>query len=321
MSCDLSDLFDPQGNDLLLDYDRGSDDLPYAPVIMSQSACYGQRGVIKTRQGQDVRLVLPVVDRNGSPIPLVEVEEETSDSSESSGGSEPGPSTVALLVRFYAKPSEASRTLSINKECTIHNAARGLVTCVLTQGDLARPGLQTAQVVIFSPDGSKLYQATDYWLHVSPSLNHSTTGALTIQEIRMVVSDRCPEANVLMDAFEFDDEEIAMFIRRAVDEFNEKYQPPTHFTAQNFPWRFHWSLGVAGNMLRSKAIQKQRNRLAYQAGGVSIKDSDYAGEYMKMAVQLIEEWQQFIVSHKRTLNYESGFMTAPSGYAYAQRYR
>jgi hypothetical protein len=119
-----------------------------------------------------------------------------------------------------------------------------------------------------------------------------------------------------MDALEFDDEEIAIFIRRCVDEFNEKYQPPTRYNSRTFPWRYHWSLGVAGNLLRAKAVQIRRNELHYQAGGVSVKDDEHAGDYLKISQMLLQEWQEFIVSKKRSLNYERGFATQLSGYAY-----
>jgi len=370
-ACDPSDLFDPQGNDLLLDFDRGSDELPHAPVILPQSSCYQGRGVIKVHQGQTVNLVLPVIDRSGSPIQLVGGSSSSSAASVSDvisnlpthegdpanpavgyiwydsvgdrirtrlatevitlmgmvmpaaatedddENSESSSSTVGMFaVRFYAKPNETGRILSINKSCEVQDAERGLVSTTLTASDLARPGLQPAQLAIYSSDGEHLYQVVPYWLHVSPSLQHSTTGPLTLMEVRMVVADQCPEANVLMDALEFSDEEIAIFIRRAVDEFNEKYQPPTHYTPQTFPWRFHWSLGVAGSMLRSKAIQIRRNELHYQAGGVTVQDDEHAGDYMKIAKGFLQEWQEFIVSRKRTLNIEAGYATQLSGYAY-----
>ena len=136
-------------------------------------------------------------------------------------------------------------------------------------------GLQPAQLVVYSPDGSKLYQVTPYWLHVSPTLKHSMSGPLSIAEVRMVLADRCPEANKLLGMMEFDEVEIAMFMRRAVDEFNEKYQPWTQFDCQTFPWRYHWSIGVAASLLRAHAIVLARNRLNYQAGGISIADDSY----------------------------------------------
>lgn len=320
-NCDPASLFDPQGNELNLDYDRGSARLPHAPIIVPSSACYGGRGVIKVHQGMTVDLVLPVVDRTGSPIPLMPVEPVPASSSSSAGSSSSGdPQLVDLMIRFHAKVNETSNTLTVNKLCVVEDSLKGLVRCSLEASDLARPGLQPAQLAIYAPDGSQLYQVVPYWLHVSPTLKHGTDGPLTLAEIRMVVADRCPAGNVLMDALEFDDEEVAIFIRRAVDEFNEKYQPWTTYNCQSFPWRFHWALGAAGNMLRAAAVKIRRNQLAYQAGGVSIEDDNRSRDYREMADDLLNEWHEFIVSKKRTINYTAGFATQLSGYSYLGSY-
>lgn len=370
---DLGDLFDPGGTDSNLDFDRGSGELPHAPVVVNPSTCFGGRPVIKVTQGQTVNLVLPITDRNGTPIaidgsvtagdtptpptlgsiptydgeppasagtPLIYIDSSTGaimartaagtvvlmtitpeDAGVGSLGSESSSeaSSAGVLplfqVRFQAKEDETKVSMRIDKQATLYDGPNGLVQVALDEDDLLRSGLMPAQLTIYNELGTALYQITPYWLHIRPSLNLSRAGSLTLMEVRMVLADACPSQNKLLDALEFSDEEIAIFIRRAVDEFNEKYEPRTTYTCLTFPWRYHWSLATAGYALRAKAIQLERNNLTYSAGGVTVNDDDYANSYQRFAAELLEEWQRFIVSMKRTININDGYATQFSGYA------
>jgi hypothetical protein len=202
---------------------------------------------------------------------------------------------------------------------TIVDAERGQVQFELQPGNLKNPGIYVAEVTV--KDGGTILWRTQYWLEVCPSLDavNQRPGSprpVTTAEIRLVLRDVCADQNVLLQTLEFDDSQIAAFIRWPIDEFNEKYQPTTHHTASNFPFRYHWMRATVGYLLESGSFGYARDHFSYAAGGVSVDDKNKTELYNGLGRQLLSEWRDFIKRKKVELNISGGYGSLPSDYSY-----
>ena len=132
---------------------------------------------------------------------------------------------------------------------------------------------------------------------------------LTDLDVRIWLRDNDPDANLLLDDFEFSPEEIRTAFTLAVDYWND--QPPAigNYDYDKFPWRSQLLRGTAGNLLYMAARRYDRNNLQYCAGGVTIDDQNKGQAYDAASTRLTEAYHDWVIRHKRSLNAEQGFAT------------
>jgi len=274
----------------------GTTDLPHPTVDITRSPCSSDRAVIEVQQSQPAVLRLYVADRNGAPVDITNLPDGTQ-------------------IQFVVKDTANTNTARVARLCTIVTAATGIVQCELTKADTKSAGIFVAQVVVMAPDNNVLW-ATPYWMMVNFTLNFMSTGPITIPEVRLILRDSCPEQNILLDDFEFNDSQIVACMRLPIDEFNEKYQPKTRYVPRTFPFRYHWLRATCGYLLEIAARGYARDRLAYNAGGVAIDDKNKMQDYMLLGKDLLTEWRQFIKERKIEMNIEQGWGSVQSYYGY-----
>jgi len=296
-ACDQGSI-SPTGSQDQFAGNRGSDDLAHETVDMGRSKCFGDRPVVQTYQCQKTNFKLYVMDRNGAAVDL---------------------STGSFTVKFIIKDREVSSLPIFNVTCEITDAAQGIVLAKLTPTQTRFAGIFVAQVQVFNAADDLIWN-TPYWAVFNPSLNVTSTGPITIPEVRLILRDSCPEQNFLLDDFEFNDSQIVACMRLPIDEFNEKYQPKTTYSPRTFPWRFHWLRATAGYLMEIAARGYARDHLNYVAGGVTVSDRDKAKIYVELANQLLADWRQFVKERKIEMNIEGGFGTMGSGYTYSTRW-
>ena len=132
---------------------------------------------------------------------------------------------------------------------------------------------------------------------------------LTELDVRIWLRDNDPEANLLLDDFEFSPEEIRTAMTLTVDYWND--QPPyiRTYDYDKFPWRSQLLEGTVGNLLYIAANRYRRNALQYSAGGLSIQDQEKYQQYDQAGQRLFEAYKAWVVLNKRSLNAEQGFAT------------
>lgn len=141
-------------------------------------------------------------------------------------------------------------------------------------------------------------------------------GPPTLAEVRLHLRD-FPETNLLLDDYEFDGAEVALASERCVMFFNESMPPISRkFDTWNFPYRYHWLEGVCYYLFTIAANWHRRNRLPYQAGGVSVDDTSKEKEYLQAAAMHERNWKEWAARQKVSLNMEEGFDTFNSDYSY-----
>ena len=132
---------------------------------------------------------------------------------------------------------------------------------------------------------------------------------LTDLDVRIWLRDNDPEANFLIDDFEFTPEEIRTAMTLAVDYWND--QPPyiRHYDYDKFPFRSQLLAGTAANLMFIAANRFRRNSLPYQAGGLSIQDQEKHQQYDAAGQRLLDGYKSWVASNKWAMNAESGFAT------------
>lgn len=136
---------------------------------------------------------------------------------------------------------------------------------------------------------------------------HGNDCAMTEMEVRIFLRDTDPEANLLIDDFEYRPEEIRTAMNFAMDRWNDTPPDIYRMDYDRFPYRSIFLLGVASYLLSIAAHRYRRNSLAINAGGTSVNDQDKAGQYDQAADRLRAEFLQMVRTKKRELNANMGW--------------
>lgn len=139
---------------------------------------------------------------------------------------------------------------------------------------------------------------------VSPKGNDC---AMTDMEVRIFLRDKDPDANILLDDYEFTPEEIRTAMNITVDRWNDTPPDIYRMDYDEFPYRSILLLGVASNLLAMAAHRYRRNSISINAGGTSVSDQDKAREYDQASMRLRDEYLHAIRTKKRELNSNLGW--------------
>ena len=135
------------------------------------------------------------------------------------------------------------------------------------------------------------------------------SGYLTDVDVRIWLRDNDPEANLLLDDFEFSPEEIRTAMTLTADYWNETPPNVGSYDYDKFPYRFALLRGTAANLLFMAAHRFRRNQLNYNAGGLTVDDQNKYQQYDSAGARLWEEYKQWITNTKRSINVASGWGT------------
>ena len=132
---------------------------------------------------------------------------------------------------------------------------------------------------------------------------------LTDLDVRIWLRDNDPEANKLLDDYEFSPEEIRTAMTLTVDHWND--QPPyiKSYDYDKFPYRSKLLQGTAANLLFMAAHRFRRDSLQYSAGGLTIQDQEKYQQYDNAGNGLWQQYHEWVMWNKRSLNAEQGFAT------------
>jgi hypothetical protein len=134
-------------------------------------------------------------------------------------------------------------------------------------------------------------------------------GYLTELDVRVFMRDNCPEANTLLDDYEFGSEEIRTAATLAVDLWNDTPPDVRRYTVDTFPFRYYLLMGIVANLLTMASMRYRRNDLTYQIPGGAINDQDKWKSYDGMAAELGQRYKQWVIRKKVSINMEIGWGT------------
>jgi hypothetical protein len=227
--------------------------------------------------------------------------------------------TNVAKVTFQAKETQDAVRFYVNKDCTITDAANGIITINFAPKEIPYAGVWNAAFLLWNGDDEILLQY-DIYLYLEKDLNSSQrcNTPITIPEVRMLLLDRCPADNGLLDDFEFSDAEVVFAIRRPVDEWNEMLPQIAgyQFTPATFPYRYNWLNATAAELLRMASRKLLRNKLDYSAGGVNINDKSRGPVYVQLAESMHTEWTAWCRHEKARINAENCYGSIRSNIYY-----
>lgn len=211
--------------------------------------------------------------------------------------------TVYGDIWLLARAQYGQGPLYLNKQCE-KLAEPGRIRVSLSPNDLHLPGVFLAEFDLQSPTETVPVALIRAYLEVVESLQHQDgrPRGLSLAEVRMVIMDRCTNDNFLLDAVEFDDQQISWAIRRPVDLWNETPPPLDCYNTSNFPYHYHWCNAAAGELMRMAARNYARNTLKYSASNLQVADKEKVAEYEQLGKGLLEEYKSWLLLEKRRIN-------------------
>jgi hypothetical protein len=130
---------------------------------------------------------------------------------------------------------------------------------------------------------------------------------LTELDIRIWMRDSNPEANLLLQDYEFTPEEIRTCMTLAVDKYNETPPELRGYEIHTFPWRGELLRGTVANLLFSAAMRFRRNELQASIPGGAVNDQGKYKQYDEAGDRMWKEYTRWIVLKKRSINMEQGW--------------
>lgn len=139
-------------------------------------------------------------------------------------------------------------------------------------------------------------------------------GPPTLNELRMEILDTGAADNVFLGDVEFSDGQIIDAIKKPVQYWNEVPPPVGIFTTHNFPYRYHWRLGIIASLYMVAASNYRRNDSQISAGGVDIADKRKEQQYLNAARLHNQEFREWVRFKKREININKSYGNFTSDY-------
>lgn len=288
------------------------------------------------RGGSQPTIEWQMHDADGNPVnlsdcvcpPASSSSNSSSSASDSSSSSSAAncPATIKLRLREQLSLGRCVAEARYTYDGTITNAAEGLVQVDLPRRQTLLPGVYFAEMAAVATNDAGeeyvlfsniFYVVVEQGLWAKRPRNLTALGPPTIAEVRLHLRDSSPEESFLLDNVMFDDAEIAQAIILPVQYWNE-IPPPLgkHATTHNFPFRYHWLIGITGHLFLIAAEHFRRNTLQYDAGGVRIDDMNKEQPYEAAAQRRLEEYRAFVRAKKAEINLAAAWGEVGSSYQY-----
>jgi hypothetical protein len=272
------------------------------PLLTRQRVAVVDKGVLATIRWEMRNRAGAVVDLSAclscDTVPLAISESLSVSESEVDAGDECG--SVAVRI---GSCDEVGTIYEVTG--TADTPSLGLVRFALPEQVYSVAGIWRVQLAILDGNSNPVFLNTGL-ISVERGLFGdltAMTGPPTLNEIRLHIRDTAVENDLLMDV-EFDDDEIVAALIYPIQYWNET--PPNlrryHYTCATFPWRKNWLDGTVARLLRTGANWYMRNKLQASHGGVQLDDRSKNREYMQMAMQYQEEFENWVLHKKVQLN-------------------
>ena len=130
---------------------------------------------------------------------------------------------------------------------------------------------------------------------------------LTELDVRIWMRDNNPDANLLLQDYEFTPEEIRTCMNLAVDKWNDLPPAIGSYDYDRFPYRGELLRGTVANLLFMAAMRFRRNELKANVPGGLVNDQGKYQEYDAAGQRMWDEYVKWIVLKKRSINMENGW--------------
>jgi hypothetical protein len=238
-------------------------------------------------------------DRSGNPVDLTSTAQVSESGSIDFSESAEDSDTVLLRILEFTGINSSQASVKC-VEGKIVDAVRGVVRATLPRNVYGQSGIYRLSwgfvrdgQVVFTNDGLLSVERTLFGFATNGRPN--TPGPPTINELRMQIVDSSPAENqYLLDALEFDDDQIVMALTKPLQDFDEMNpHVGVRFDSRNFPWKSAWLDAAAGYLYQFAAAHYRRNKANLQGGGQVAGDKDKEMEYLRISKLHLDEWKEF----------------------------
>lgn len=270
---------------------------------------------------QGVSAVLEHVWRDAKGVP-VDLSEYLQDGSSNSSMSGPTGRVILRIKDALGCGNDPVSNPLWEIPAHAEDAANGVIQSDELPDTLTdRPGIyQLSWALVDSND--KIIATNGGLLSIERSLFATTLdkvrsdyGPPTLNEIRMEILDTGAADNVFLGDVEFSDGQIIDAIKKPIQYWNEVPPPVVYFTTHNFPFRYHWRLGIIANLYVTAAAHYRRNDSQISAGGVDLADKRKERQYLAAAQMHTQEFREWVRLKKRELNASRSYGNFTSDYS------
>jgi hypothetical protein len=219
---------------------------------------------------------------------------------------------LTIAVRFQGADGGC---ILAEVDAELVNASQGLIRFMIPEAVCQMSGVYQFQAAVLQDGGNVVFSDSGL-ISVEHGMWGNTdqlTGPPTLEEIRMHLRDRAVENDLLADV-EFDDVEILSAIVQPVRYWNEQLPPLPPYSVATFPFRHNWRNAIVAELLFMAAHHYVRNKMQAQSGGLSIDDKNKDKDYLAIAAHYKQEWQQFVIMKKMSINANGFYGSMGSSY-------
>lgn len=125
---------------------------------------------------------------------------------------------------------------------------------------------------------------------VDKHINPQSDNYMTLESVRMQLGDLAISDNKLLESLEVGTGDIASGVERAIQQWNNRAPIISKYTGSTFPYPEILRCGTIYFILQSLWTQLERNRMAYQSGGVQIDLESRADKFGSLMQQYQQMW-------------------------------
>lgn len=187
------------------------------------------------------------------------------------------------------------------------DASEGRVIISPPQEIMTIPGIYDVSLGFFDKN-EKLRYTRNFYIYNEPSTwGSSSTSALpTIDTIRLNLRDSDVVENELLGDRQFGLEEICAAAIRTIEYWNN-VPPITAADTRNFPYANLLQMGIEIHLFEILLEWYRKNRLPYNAGGISVDDMGKLNEYIAAVQSRKQEFIRLVQRTKVSENLRAAF--------------
>ena len=125
---------------------------------------------------------------------------------------------------------------------------------------------------------------------------------LEVNSVRTQFADLCEDDNKMLDGLEIGVGDIAEAVERCLQQWNDTAPRVSTYYGDNFPWPETLRNGVLAMLLQSVCTLMDRNRMTYQAEGVSVDLEARSDRYKAMRQEYSMLWRAGMMQIKNEEN-------------------
>lgn len=125
---------------------------------------------------------------------------------------------------------------------------------------------------------------------VDKHINPKNDNYMTLESVRIQLGDLSIADNKLLESLEVGTGDIASGVERAIQQWNNRAPLTSTYTGSTFPYPEILRCGTIYFILQSIWTQLERNRMAYQSGGVQVDLEARADKFGQLMSQYQQMW-------------------------------